>query len=109
MTQTTRPDVAVRTEAHLPVPTAGKVVVLAGADRDSVAHCRALIEALRGLAREIVVVMGRRQGTARDGLDARDLGSDLGADVGLVDLDCASGWGGPLAQGAGAWDLARVL
>jgi glycosyltransferase involved in cell wall biosynthesis len=93
-------------------------VVLAGADRDAVAHCRALVAALHGLAREVVVVMDLSGGPAsretgreangeasRDALDAPDVGSD----VGLVDLDCASDWSGPLVKGAEAWRLARVL
>jgi glycosyltransferase involved in cell wall biosynthesis len=106
MMQTIRPDVAGRTASDLPTGTAGKVVILAGTDRDSVAHCRALVDALQGLAREVVVVIDRADRDAgRDGLDATDVGSG----VGLVDLDCASDWNGLLAKGADAWRLARVL
>src|SRR5262249_54108941 len=50
-----------------------------------------------------VVVMNRSTGA--DGLAA----PDLGPDVGLVDLDCASDWNGLLAKGMEAWTLARVL
>src|SRR5215470_549982 len=111
MTVTTRIDVVGRTPSPVLAPalapplggTVGKVVVLAGSDPASVAHCRAFVDALHGLAREIVVVMGR------GGRDPDGAAPDVGADVGLVDLDCASDWGGPLAKGVEAWSLARIL
>jgi glycosyltransferase involved in cell wall biosynthesis len=77
----------------------GKVVVVAGTDRETVAHCRVLLDALRGLGQEAVVVADRR--ALGDGLDAPD--------AGLIDLDCATAWRNPVAKGSEAWQLARIL
>jgi glycosyltransferase involved in cell wall biosynthesis len=98
MTETIRTDVGDRAASSLLAGPAGKVVVLVGADRDALAHCRVLLGALRGLAREVVVVGPR---TATDALGTPD--------VGLIDLDCATAWGNPAAKAAEAWTLARII
>jgi glycosyltransferase involved in cell wall biosynthesis len=98
MTDTIRADDADRAPFSALAGLAGKVVVLAGADWEALAHCRVLLGALRGLAREIVVVGSR---AATDGLGAPD--------IGLIDLDCASAWRNPAAKAAEAWELARIV
>ncbi|HEY1244061.1 MAG TPA: glycosyltransferase [Hyphomicrobiaceae bacterium] len=98
MTDTIRTDVADRAASSAVTGAAGKVVVLAGADREALAHCRVLLGGLRRLAREIVVA-GSRAGT--DGLGAPD--------IGLIDLDCATAWRNPAAKAAEAWTLARII
>jgi glycosyltransferase involved in cell wall biosynthesis len=81
------------------VDRTGRVLVLAGTDRETVAHCRVLLGALRELGQEAVVAADR-QGLG-DGLDAPD--------VGLVDLDCTTAWRNPVTKGAEAWQLARIV
>jgi glycosyltransferase involved in cell wall biosynthesis len=98
MTDTIRTDIADRAVSSSVPGAAGKVVVLAGADREALAHCRVLLGCLRPLAREIVVA-GSRAGTA--GLGAPD--------IGLIDLDCATAWRNPAAKAAEAWTLARIV
>lgn len=92
----------------------GKVVLLSGDDRETTAHCRVLLDALRGgqkagqgqelgLAREVVLAIGPEAGA--NGLDAA-----LDApDVGLVDIDGGAPWGSPLAKSAEAWKVARMI
>ncbi|HEX5959420.1 MAG TPA: glycosyltransferase [Hyphomicrobiaceae bacterium] len=75
----------------------GKVVVLSGTDREATAHGRVLLEALRGLAREVVIVTSAGAG---------DL---AGFDVGTVELDGETPWHSPLAKARKAWKLARAL
>lgn len=77
----------------------GKVLVLAGTDRETIAHCRVLVDALRELGREAVVVADRQR-----------LGDELGTpDAGVVDLDCATAWRNPLTKTTEAWKLARIV
>ena len=99
MAHTTRTDVADR---PAPVPLgdrAGKVLVVAGDDRETLAHCRVLLDVLRERVQEVVVVAS-----------ARAHGDGLGApDAGFVDLDCATAWRNPLTKTAEAWRLAQIL
>ncbi|MBO0766356.1 MAG: glycosyltransferase [Hyphomicrobiaceae bacterium] len=98
MINTIRTDVADRAASSAIGAAPGKVVVVAGADREALAHCQVLLGALRGFAREIVVV-GSRTGT--DGLGAPD--------VGLIEIDCATAWRNPAAKAKEAWTLARIV
>ncbi|HXE86130.1 MAG TPA: glycosyltransferase [Hyphomicrobiaceae bacterium] len=99
MAHTASTDMADRPASPPLVDRAGKVLVLAGTDRETVAHCRVLIDALRELGRETVVVA-----------DRQGLGNGLHApDVGLIDLDCTTAWRNPLTKGSEAWQLARAL
>jgi glycosyltransferase involved in cell wall biosynthesis len=99
MAHTTRTDAADR-PATVPLgDRAGKVLVVAGDDREAVAHCRVLLDVLRERVREVVVAAG-----------ARAQGDGLGApDAGFVDLDCATAWRNPLTKTAEAWKLAQIL
>jgi glycosyltransferase involved in cell wall biosynthesis len=99
MGQTGSMEIAGRSGAPPLVDRAGKVLVLAGTDRETLAHCRVLLGALRELGREAVVVADRY--ALGDGLEAPD--------AGLIDLDCATAWRNPLTKGAEAWQLARTI
>jgi glycosyltransferase involved in cell wall biosynthesis len=126
MTYTARTDLA---EGLVPAAAPiGKVVLLSGDDREATAHCRVLLDALRGgpkgcqepgqepgqssaqnsaqksaLAREVVLAIGPEAGA--NGLDAA-----LDApDVGLVDIDGGAPWHNPLAKSAEAWKVARMI
>jgi glycosyltransferase involved in cell wall biosynthesis len=104
MTHTAKSDVGdVPASAFVDAPI-GKVVVLSGADREAVAHCRVLLDVLRGgLAREIVLAAGQEAGA--NGLDAA-----LDApDVGIVEIDGGAPWHNPLSKSAEAWKVARML
>jgi glycosyltransferase involved in cell wall biosynthesis len=99
MAHTTRTDIADRPVSAPLGDRTGKVLVVAGDDRETVAHCRVLLEVLRERAQQIVVVAG-----------GRGQGEGLGAsDAGLVDLDCATAWRNPLTKTAEAWRLAQVI
>jgi glycosyltransferase involved in cell wall biosynthesis len=99
MIDTTRTDIAERVASPLPAGTAGKVLVLTGDDsRETTAHCHVLIDALHGMAREMVVV-GRYAGGEET--EARP--------IGRIDLDCGGDWHGPLAKAGDAWRLARII
>jgi glycosyltransferase involved in cell wall biosynthesis len=93
-------EIADRPGAPPPVDGAGKVLVLAGTDRETVAHCRVLLGALREGGQEAVVVADRRV-LGDGGLESPD--------VGIIDLDCTTAWRNPLTKGAEAWQLARIL
>jgi glycosyltransferase involved in cell wall biosynthesis len=99
MRHTASTEIADRPGALLPVDGAGKVLVLAGTDRETVAHCRVLLAVLRERGQEAVVAADRRA-----------LGDSLESpDVGLIDLDCTTAWRNPLTKGAEAWQLACIL
>ncbi len=99
MAHTTRTDVADRA-ASVPLgDRVGKVLVVAGDDRETVAHCRVLLDVLRERVQQVVVVAGARAQV--DGLGAPD--------AGLVDLDCTTAWRNPLTKTAEAWKLAQIL
>ncbi len=99
MAHTIRTDAADRPVSAPLGDRAGKVIVVAGDDRETVAQCRVLLEVLRERAQQIVVVAG-----------GRGQGEGLGApDAGLVHLDCATAWRNPLTKTAEAWRLAQVL
>jgi glycosyltransferase involved in cell wall biosynthesis len=99
MAHTASTDMAARPASPPLVGRTGRVVVLAGTARETVAHCRVLVDALREFGHEAVVVA-----------DRRGLGNGLQApDVGLIDLDCATAWRNPLTKGSEAWHLARTL
>jgi glycosyltransferase involved in cell wall biosynthesis len=118
MTHTARSDVGnVPASAFVEAPI-GKVLALSGADREAVAHCRVLLDALRGgpakgngqghgqssaLAREIVLATGPDAGA--NGLDAALDASD----VGIVEIDGGTRWLNPLSKSAEAWKVARML
>jgi glycosyltransferase involved in cell wall biosynthesis len=97
MIDTTRSNVA--DSAALSARSAGKVLILAGDDRDTVAHCRVLLDALEGFAREVVVV----------GRHAVANGAEAHPHIGRIDLDCAADWQDPLAKAGDAWRLARIV
>src|SRR5262245_1661296 len=81
-----------------------KVVLLSGADREAVAHCRVPLEVLRGgLAREVVLAIGADAGA--NGLDA----ALASAEVGIVEIDGGAPWHNPLAKSAEAWKVARMI
>jgi glycosyltransferase involved in cell wall biosynthesis len=98
MTDTIRTEMPSPPGTFSPTGPAGKVVVLAGAGRDGLGHCRVLLGALQGVAREVVLVA---RGVSGDALGAPD--------VGLVDLDCAAPWGSPAVKAAEVWRLARAI
>src|SRR5262245_2897179 len=99
MIGTTRADVVERVASPRPAGETGKVLVLAGDDsRETSAHCRVLIDALQGIARELVVVGRYARG---EETDARS--------IGRIDLDCGGDWHGPLAKAGDAWKLARIV
>jgi glycosyltransferase involved in cell wall biosynthesis len=77
----------------------GKVVVLTGTDREAVAHARVLLDTLRELARDVVVVTDRRANPWAFG----------NPDVSVVDLDGADAWRGLLRKAAKTWRLARIV
>lgn len=97
MTHTASTDVADGFAPPRVAAPARKVVVLLGADREAAAHARVLLDVLRELAREVVVV-------APPGTDGFD-----GPDVGVVHLDCEPRWRNPLRSAAQAWKLARRI
>jgi glycosyltransferase involved in cell wall biosynthesis len=72
-------------------------MVLAGADRAAMAHCRVLLDVLRGLATDVVVV-------TRRGADFVDV-----PDVSIVTLDGTARRDGLLPRAAEAWKLACML
>jgi glycosyltransferase involved in cell wall biosynthesis len=82
----------------------GKALVLSGADRESTAHCRVLLDVLRrGLAREVVLAIGRSAGA--NGLDA----SLDAPDVGVVEIDGGAPWHNPFSKSADVWKVARMI
>jgi glycosyltransferase involved in cell wall biosynthesis len=99
MTHTTANDLANRRASPSPAAAFGKVVVLAGTDRETVAHARVLLDTLRALARDVVVVTDRRANPDAFG----------NPDVSVVDLDDADQWRGLLHKAAKAWRLARIV
>ena len=99
MTHTIANRLADQRASPSPAAAVGKVVILTGTDREAVAHCRVLLDTLRELAREVVVVTDRRA-------NAEAFGNP---DVGVVDLDGADAWRGLLRKTAKAWRLARVV
>ncbi|MBX9589294.1 MAG: glycosyltransferase [Hyphomonadaceae bacterium] len=78
---------------------ARKIVLLAGEDGFVLSHCRALLAALRELAREVVVVA---RSSGRLGEIER-----LGA--GVTDFDCRASLRNPARDALAAWELARIL
>ena len=74
-----------------------KAVLIVGADRSSPMHCRVLLDVLRDLAQEVVVVAGAHA----SGFEP------LG--VSVVDFDCGASWRNPLREALAAWQLARIL
>jgi glycosyltransferase involved in cell wall biosynthesis len=100
MTHTANSDVGDSPASAFADAPVGKVVLLSGADRDAVAHCRVPLNVLRGgLAREVVLAIG--PGAGANGLDAPD--------VGLVEIDGGAPWHNPLAKSAKAWKVARMI
>ncbi|HWE19327.1 MAG TPA: glycosyltransferase [Hyphomicrobiaceae bacterium] len=97
MVQTARKDLA-EGPAPLSAPgSAGKVVVIAGADRAAMAHCRVLLDVLRELATDVVVV-------TRAGAGLFDV-----PDVSVVTLDGGRRSNGLLPRAGDAWKLACML
>jgi glycosyltransferase involved in cell wall biosynthesis len=83
-------------------PPVGKAVLLCGADREALAHSRVLLDVLRELARDIVVMAPQAAGEDALGwLDAPD--------VGTVEIDCEAPGPNPLNKAAAVWKLARAL
>lgn len=100
MTHTARIDTADRPAPSAAAAPIGKVVVLADADRETAAHCRVVLEVLRGgLARDVILAVN--PGASIDGLGATG--------VGRVEIDCGAPWRNPLHESAEAWKVARMI
>jgi glycosyltransferase involved in cell wall biosynthesis len=99
MTHTTASDPANRQTSPSLSAAVGKVVVLAGTDRETAAHARVLLDTLRQLARDVVVVTDRPANPEAFG----------NPDVSVVGLDGADEWRGLLRKVAKAWRLARIV
>jgi glycosyltransferase involved in cell wall biosynthesis len=78
---------------------ARKIVLLAGADRFVLSHCRSLLAVLGNLAREVVVVT---RSSSRLG-EIEELGART------IDFDCRASLSNPAHDALMAWKLARIL
>jgi glycosyltransferase involved in cell wall biosynthesis len=76
-----------------------KAVLVLGADGCEPMRARVIVGALRGLAREVVVVAGSRA----------HLAGPESPRVSVVDFDCGPCWRNPVRAARQAWDLARIL